>query len=148
MQMNSNISVTKQTNKQSEIYVYQDWLSKLSWKIGLFVLYNEHQKCLDKSLCLHCLTWVLDLTTITCWHTDIDTKLTFTAVVLNEKTNLQIKWWSNSVEALLTRSGKGFLTTFVTSDNLGKGLFSGFIEGHDPESTNLTWKMITFNMNW
>ena len=43
LQMNSNISVTKQTHKQTnkEKYIH---------KIELFVPYNGHQNCLDKSL--------------------------------------------------------------------------------------------------
>ena len=40
--MNSNISVTKQTHKQTKTNIYI--------KIELFVPYNGHQNCLDKSL--------------------------------------------------------------------------------------------------
>ena len=50
--MNSNLSVTKQSNKQTnkQKYICSDWVSKLSWKIEFFVLYNGHQNRLDKSL--------------------------------------------------------------------------------------------------
>ena len=76
-------------------------------KIELFLLDNGHQIArINPSVYIVCLALVFNLTTVTRWHTDIDTKFTFAAMAFNEKTNLQIKWWSSSVEALLTRSSK------------------------------------------
>ena len=51
--MNSNNLVIKQKQKQTNkqaIYIDEDWVSKLSYKIEFFVLYNGHQNCLHKSL--------------------------------------------------------------------------------------------------
>ena len=50
MQMNSNSWETKQKQNKQKIYIDEDWVLKLNWKIEFFVLYNGHQNCFDKSL--------------------------------------------------------------------------------------------------
>ena len=49
--MNSNRLVNKQKqNKQTNKNIYEDWVSKLNYKILFFVPYSRHQNCLDKYL--------------------------------------------------------------------------------------------------
>ena len=50
------------------IKFYEDWVSKLNWKIEFFVSSTGHQNCLNKSLSTICDPWFLFVVFMSTWN--------------------------------------------------------------------------------